>query len=410
MATTEPFAIRASALRQRLWRKAGPYYNFVMREGLARSFPPARPRSLGPGRDVRLVGLLSTATGIGQSARLCIADLERNNYRVAKKSLSRLFGVDQRVPYPAGPDRLASEALTIYHLNPPLMLLGMVASGLRSYYRSANVAYWAWELPELPPEWVVALSYVDAVMVPSRFCRDIVARHTDKPVLVVPHPVTALMPSAPAARQRDGGPFRVLNAFNCSSSLYRKNPDAIIDAFKLAFGTDSGAELILKVSDGRQHKADIALLESRIGGAPNIRIVDSLMSSEELDTLFRSVDAYVSLHRSEGFGLTVAEAVMRELPVVVTDWSGTTDFCEPGLAYAVENRLVPVADPHPAYCSIRDAVWAEPSVEDAARQLSEIRSRPQEARSRAVELKRRLVDHIADHSYAAAIDTLRRTN
>jgi hypothetical protein len=260
MATTKPFAVRASALRQSLWRKAGPYYNFLMREGLARSFPPARPRSLGPGRDVRLVGLLSTATGIGQSARLCISDLERNNYRVATKSLSRLFGVDQRVPFDRRAGRLASEALTIYHLNPPLILLGMVASGLRSYYRSANVAYWAWELPELPPEWVVALSYVDAVMVPSRFCRDIVARHTDKPVLVVPHPVTALMPSDRTARQRDGGPFRVLNAFNCSSSLYRKNPGAIIDAFKLAFGTDSGAELILKVSDGRQHKADMALL------------------------------------------------------------------------------------------------------------------------------------------------------
>lgn len=408
MATIEPFAVRASALRQHIWRRAGPYYNFLMREGLARSFPPARPRGVGPGRDVRLVGLLSTATGIGQSARLCRADLERNDYRVATRSLSRLFGVDQRVPFDRRPGRQATEALTIYHLNPPLMLLGMVASGLRSYYRSANVAYWAWELPELPPEWIVALPYVDAVLVPSRFCRDIVARHTDKPVLVVPHPVATLMPSVIDAQARERGTFRILNAFNCSSSLYRKNPGAIIDAFKLAFGDDSSVELILKISDGQQHKADVAILERRIAGAANIRIIDGLMSAGELDVLFRSADVYISLHRSEGFGLTVAEAVMREVPVVVTGWSGTADFCHPDLAYTVAHQLIPVADPHPAYCSISDAVWAEPSVEDAARQLVAIRMRPDEARGRAVELKRRLVAHIAEHSYASAIDTLRR--
>jgi glycosyltransferase involved in cell wall biosynthesis len=203
-----------------------------------------------------------------------------------------------------------------------------------------------------------------------------------------------------------GRPFRVLTVFNCGSSLYRKNPMALIEAFKRAFGADEGAELILKVSDGAQHRADLVELERQIGGAHNIRIVDEMMDDAMLDRLMRSADVYASLHRSEGFGLTVAEAIMRELPVVVTDWSGTTDYCAPDLAYTVDCTLVPVDDPHPAYCMVRGARWAEPSVEAAARRLAEIRANPEQSRRRAAELKRRLVTHIAGNGYARAVESL----
>ena len=409
MTSLQRLAVRASAVRQKLWRSAGPLYNLAVREGLGRTFPPARTQRTSAARHARIVGLLSTATGIGQSARLCAEDLGDDGYTVSTFNLSPMLGLDNGVPFERGtvaPD--ARAGLSVFHCNPPLIMLAMLAAGVRRYYRSVNVAYWAWELPELPPEWLVALRYVDAVMVPSTFCRDIVARHSDKPVIVVPHPVrvVAAVGEVPP-RHRPGQPFRVLTIFNCGSSLFRKNPVGLIDAFKLAFGSDSGAELVLKVADGRQHKADLALLRSRIGAAPNIRIVDAYMPPTELDALIRSADVYASLHRSEGFGLTVAEAIMREVPVVVTGWSGTTDFCPPELAHTVEHRLVPVEDPHPAYCSVANAVWAEPSVEAAARHLVDVRNGPAEARRRAASLRRLLVDHIAANRYASALDSLR---
>jgi glycosyltransferase involved in cell wall biosynthesis len=408
MANLEQLAIHASAVRQKLWRSAGPAYNLAIREGVRRIFPPARSRPFASVDSLRVVGLLSTATGIGQSARLCLSDLKSTGHTAETRNLSPLFRVDHGISFEQGVDSASRPGgVTIYHLNPPLMLLGMMASGIRRYYASTNIAVWAWELPELPPEWIVALRYVDAVVTPSTFCRDIIARHTDKPVVVVPHPVPITPETRNAKRTlASEQPFRVLTIFNCGSSLYRKNPVATIDAFKRAFGNDMRAELILKISDGRQHQSDIAFLETCIRDAPNIRIVDEMMEKSALDSLIRTADAYVSLHRSEGFGLTVAEAIMSEIPVVVTDWSGTADFCPSNLAYTVDYEMVPVNDPHPAYCHVRDARWAEPSIETAARRLIEIRNDPHAARARSHALRRSLIARLKSNRYYETIKSL----
>ncbi|MEZ5817625.1 MAG: group 1 glycosyl transferase [Hyphomicrobiaceae bacterium] len=401
-------AVPVSTAGQWLYRQAGPVYNYAMREGLGRVFPPAAPnRRPDVDRAVRIVGLLSTATGIGQSARLCVDELARAGYVIETRNLSSLFRIDNGLAYPHSAPTPRKPATTIFHFNPPLIMLAMIASGVRRYYRGFNIAYWAWELPELPPEWIVALRYVDAILVPSAFCRDIVRRHTTKPVLVVPHPVTVGFPDlAPRAPTGDR-PFRVLNAFNCRSSLYRKNPFGAIDAFRAAFGTDRGAELVIKVSDGAQHQADIALLRGHIAGQSNIRLVDELMPPEQLHALLCTADAYVSLHRSEGFGLTIAETILHEVPVVVTGWSGNLDYCSPDLAWLVDYRIVPVADPHPAYSSLTGSSWAEPSIDHAATHLVAIRNDPSTARARAQRLRQHLIDHIATNSYAAALASLR---
>ena len=398
--------LSANALRLRLWRSGAPYYNLAIREGVRRVFPPARPRPKSAARRARVVGLLSTATGIGQSARLCIDDLRQSGYALSTHNLSKLFGVDGKVPFnDCGRASSSRDSVSIYHLNPPLMMLGMLMAGPRRYYSGPNVAFWAWELPELPPEWIVALDYVDAVLTPSAFCRDIIKRYTEKPVIVVPHPVAQV-------RGRDrpvdtpGRPFRALTVFNCGSSLYRKNPFAAVEAFKRAFGDNRDAELILKVSDGRQHETDLRDLRERIGGAPNIHVMDSMMTTDELDALVRTADVYISLHRSEGFGLTVAEAIMREVPVVVTGWSGTADFCPPDLAHVVDFEMVPLNDPHPAYCHVRSSSWADPSVEVAARRLVEVREDPEASHQRAVKLRSRLIAHIEANRYDAALDRL----
>jgi glycosyltransferase involved in cell wall biosynthesis len=403
MTAGERLAVGASAVRLQLWRAGAPIYNLVIREGVRRLFPPAQMARSARRHEARIVGLLSTVSGIGQSARLCVDELLQSGYRVSTCNLSKVFGVDGKIAFRAGAAHgVQANGLSIYHLNPPLMLLGMLASGRRRYYRGPNVAYWAWELPDLPPEWIVAIDYVDAVMTPSTFCRDIIRKYTSKPVLLVPHPVQ-VAPGRAVAMPEAGRSFRVLTMFNCNSSLYRKNPFGSIDAFKLAFGDDPGVELILKVSDGRQHKSDIAQLVKQIGPARNIRIIDAMMAENDLDRLIRSADVYLSLHRSEGFGLTVADAVMRGVPVVVTGWSGTQDFCQPDLAYVVGHRLVAVDDPHPAYCHVRESRWADPSIDDAARHLQEVRRDPIRALVRAAALRERLIAHIDANRYANAI-------
>ena len=391
-----------SRLRQRVWRRATPLYFRALSTALPKLLGAPRPGRVIRHRGVRVVGILSTATGIGQSARLCLGELRRTGHPVSTFNVSPLFQIDDRVAYDHGAAWPRTGGLSIVHLNPPMMLIGLVAAGLGHYRRDLTIAYWAWELPDLPPDWRVALQQVDAVFVPSTFCRDAVAAHTGKPVLVVPHPVPAgardEIHAAAAPR-----PFRVLSIFNCGSSLRRKNPAALIEAFRLAFANDRDAELVLKIADGRTHRADVAELHRLIGTAPNIRLVDELMSERDLDRLIRSCDVYASLHRSEGFGLTVAEAIMREVPVVVTGWSGTADFCRPDLAFTVDAEMVPIADPHPVYADLQHCRWAEADVATAARRLLEVRHDPASARERARRLRRHFIDHLQANSYNRAI-------
>lgn len=399
-------SVVASAVRQQIWRKVTPIYFKAIGHVVPRLLRLVAGERSTIGGGIRVVGILSTATGIGQSARLCASALRNSGHSVATLNLSRLFSVDDGVYFEAtDPDRSDGGGVSIYHLNPPMILLAMVAAGLRRYRRDLNVAYWAWEVPQLPASWLKALDLVDAVLVPSTFCQTTVAQVTDKPVVVVPHPLP-IVAGRDAKTSGDPSCFRVLMVFNCGSSLYRKNPWATIRAFKRAFGPDSGAELVLKIGDGRQHAADLARLAAEIGDAPNIRIIDELMDDDALDRLMRSADVYMSLHRSEGFGLSVAEAIMREVPVIVTNWSGTTDFCPDHLAYCVDYDLVPVDDPHPVYAELRGAHWAEPSIEAAARHLVAVRQDPAAARARATTLRTLLIRRLSEQTYASAIETI----
>lgn len=390
-------------LLRRALRQPARFARRVILPKVVRPASGARPTG---GRDVRVVGLLSSASGIGKSARLCAQALG-GGYDIALDDVSGLFASDDAVAYRhLGSGQYRTGGVSIYHLNPPMLLPGILRSGLSRYRRSYNIGYWAWELESLPQEWIAALRFVDAVAVPSTFCRDAVRRYTDKPVLVVPHPVQQAGGPARSRPARDGAPFRVLNIFNFGSSFERKNPAALVRAFRLAFGDDPSVELVLKTSQGHRHPADKAQLVAAVGGSPTVRIIDEVWPEERLTELLATSDVYASLHRSEGFGLTLAEAIMQETPVLATDWSGNTDFCPAHLSYPVAYTLVPFADGHGDYSQVSDARWAEPSVESAAEQLRAVRSRPEEAQAKAARLRALLVEHLARHTYGAALASL----
>jgi glycosyltransferase involved in cell wall biosynthesis len=360
------------------------------------------------GSSIRVVGLLSSASGLGASARLCMEMLDAARYPVTGHDVAPLFDSDDGLTPPGGTvGRDLRSGLSIYHLNPPMLLPGILASGLCAYRRGCNVGYWAWELEWLPAEWVQALRFVHAVLVPSRFCRDAVRRHTDKPVLVVPHPVRR-PPDDPGGRAdlAASAPFRVISIFRLGSSFERKNPIALVRAFRTAFGDDGGARLVLKTSDGTRYRAEKAQLLREIGGAPNVELIDEVWDEARVDALMRAADLYASLHRSEGFGLPLAEAMMREVPVLATAWSGNTDFCSPDHSFAVDYTLVEFRDRHPDYDEVGRARWAEPSVAHAAAQLTLARRDPLAARNRAAAAKRALCRYLDAFSYSRAVQAL----
>lgn len=376
---------------------------FVRRALLPRVLPDVSDRPMPQGAGVRVVGLLSSASGIGKSARLCAETLQRDGYPVQGRDLAGLFAAGDDIPFPGAARIRPRPRISIIHLNPPMLLPGVIRSGLISHYRSYTIGYWAWELEDLPREWIEAIRFVNAVMVPSVFCQQAVQRHTSKPVLVVPHPV-ARLPENP--RNHEGRTFRVVNVFRFGSSFERKNPIALVKAFRAAFGSDPDARLILKTSDGARFPADMARLQRVATGMSNVEIVDEIWEEARVASLIRSADLYASLHRSEGFGLPLAEAIMAGTPVLATNWSGSTDFCAPEHTFTVDYVLVPFADSHPDYEQVAGARWADPSVEHAAFQMQRARDDRAAARAKAREARRALCGHLEAHSYARALAVL----
>ena len=148
-----------------------------------------------------------------------------------------------------------------------------------------------------------------------------------------------------------------------------------------------------------------ALMQS-VEGDRNIRIVTDNLASSEINGIIRDSNVYLSLHRSEGFGLTVAEAIMHRTPVISTGWSGTADFCDPDNIWLVEPSLIPVVDSHPEFADLTNAVWADPSPATAAAHLKSIYSNPEAAQQKAEAARTYLVRHLAEHSYDKALSRL----
>jgi glycosyltransferase involved in cell wall biosynthesis len=334
--------------------------------------------------DVTLTGILRSPTGIGEGARLMATALDRAGYRVALCDFPE-WTPGRAVPPVAGrwsPKDVASSPL-IMHANPSLMLrlLGRMP---RPVGDRRIIGYWAWELPVIPPSWASALEIVHEVWVPSRFVAEaLISSGTTRPIRVVPHP---LEPPLAAVRPMELAPGKLvyLAMFSYGSGFERKNVLGAITAFRRAFGDRDDVALVIKTQRiSKRPPVSEVTLHRAVSGASNIQVIDEDLPPRERDSLIARADVVVSLHRSEGFGLTLAEAMLLGKPVIATNWSGNTDFMSPDASASIRFSLVPVSDPGGPYANI-DSVWADPDLDHAAAEM------------------RRLSDPAARHQMGAA--------
>lgn len=255
----------------------------------------------------------------------------------------------------------------VFFINAEQMEIARAVLGRGVFSGRYNIGFWAWELAGYPHVWRNAFDLVDEVWVPSGFVRDAIGASTGKPVLCMPTPIEFKSPQG-MDRAHFGlphGDFVFLFSFDFNSFVSRKNPEAVIAAFKQAFGDGvRGVRLLVKSTNGGQFPAELAAVCEQVAGDPRVEVRDGFLSREEMSGLQNCIDCYVSLHRAEGFGLGMAECMYLGKPVIATGYSGNLDFMDHGNSLLVNYTLIPVRDGEYPYWQGQS--WADPDVAEAA--------------------------------------------
>ncbi|MDR1920919.1 MAG: glycosyltransferase [Candidatus Adiutrix sp.] len=362
------FLRRASRLIKGISPK---FYDFCLNLATLWLLPKARDIRPEANDPVWVVGCFKSPTGLGEGVRLYFQELAECGLKAGTSGATYAVNIERpgeidglfqgRLFTPQDPPEAPRRGTVVFHCNPPVLLWALY-SCRRFLTNKRVIGFLLWELEMVPDSWRRVLSKLDEVYCPSVFAAEAVRKATVKPVSVRPY----RLPERPVIARSfaEDGVVRVLSIFDLGSNFYRKNPLAAVRAFNQAYGPGPGAELTLKAGSVENHPREWALLQEAIEGAPNIKALTSPLDGAGLRALYGGADIYLSLHRSEGYGLTLREAMAYGLEVVATGWSANVDFMAGPKCHAVSFKLVPVDDPSGFYA--RDQRWAEADVDEAA--------------------------------------------
>ena len=351
------FRARLARLLFAAWKKAWPSQRTPFK-----GFSPTRKEG------VNLAAHICGETGLGQAARGIAEALEAS--RLPFNVIN--FAADSYAPQSDSSwlhkeTRHPEYDVSVLVINPDDMGNARLRLPKALFSDRYVIGYWFWELPEIPDNWLPAFSLVDEVWAASRFIQESLSKKSPVPVTRIPA-VVNLHNDGTLSRQLLNLPqdrFLFLSMGDASSVMARKNPMAAVRAFQKAFNkSDSRVGLVLKIRERNPFRRDMSSLRREIAGWPNIYLLEQSMSRQEINSLIAVTDCFVSLHRSEGFGLVPAEAMSLGKPVIMTEWSGNTDYMTPDNSIGIKYELVKLQRDYGPYKA--GQVWAEPDVEQAA--------------------------------------------
>jgi glycosyltransferase involved in cell wall biosynthesis len=367
-------------------------YGDHLRQPLPQEVPPDFSTSHRPGdgrgtpEGANMLGHFCNPSGLQQAALWARAALDRAGLRTSCRDVPVPRHLvpsnrEQWLGLEIFPVTILTQAATPYFES------GYERSGLWPGEDTYRIAYWNWELETVPDEWVEVAQLVDEIWAPTEFVAKAMRARMPRPVYHM-LPGVEVGPVETVARVSLHIPedhFVFLFMFDLHSQVHRKNPEAVFRAFREEFRENDQATLLIKTTGGDIHSADLAQLRETIRG-PNVIVLDRLMTRAQAYGLVALSDCFVSLHRSEGFGLGLAEAMLMAKPVIATGYSGNLDFMNRENSILVDYKLAEIEEDRPIYT--RGNYWAEPSVEQAALYMRDVYEHPDAARARAERAQR----------------------
>lgn len=352
---------------------------------------------------VNVAGYLTGELGLGTTVRGFIKALEHlqvplslNNFSEGMKDRSRetdsQFTDDN--PNPVNLICVNADHMSLFR-----------ARWSADYFRDKyNIACWWWELPEFPCQTWDQFAPFDEIWVGSSYVQQSIGKYSPIPVIsikpVISPPSIDLSHDWKKEFNLPPSEFSFLFVFDYLSDFERKNPMGLVRAFREAFSPEDNARLVIKTLNGNK-APEVRDQLKREAGTAKITFIEERLPTNKLMGLSAACDAYVSLHRAEGFGLPLAEAMLIGKPVMATDWSGNMDFMTQSNSYLVPSQLVRLqADSGPYK---RGELWADPSVENAAQLMRRMLEKPLEARERAAQAR---LDIQREYSTEAVADRI----
>ena len=329
-------------------------------------------------KGVNVIGHARAESGLGEDVRMTVRALTEAGVDFS------VYNHHHRLLSSQGDDSLETyldselpHNVNLFHLPLPEIVGAFGRLGPEAFSGRYNIGYCMWELPRCPDIWSHAGEFVDEIWTPTRFVRDSHAQGISKPVLHIPYPVW-LDPPENCERREFGLPeeaYIFLFIFDFLGNIHRKNPLACIEAFKLAFPDKKTAvRLVVKSMNGWPWDRTWQKMKRAIGNDNRIMVVNQTFDRRRLLRLIKVCDCYLSLHRSEGFGRGMAEAMFMGKPVVATAYSGNADFTNTKNSLPVNYKVIPVEPgEHPFG---EGQVWAEPDIDQAALHLRRLAAQP----------------------------------
>jgi glycosyltransferase involved in cell wall biosynthesis len=339
---------------------------------------------------VNLWGHLTGSFGLGEGARATARALVAAGVRVQCRDLplathANDTEIEQTISAGVEPGDFQPAAIDLIHTNPNILSQTNGLSNSIELTAPLRIGYWAWELESFPHGWEPGFTGLDQLWCPSSFTATSLGLRSPVPVTPLPHlPDWSRANRIMARRNQATRPcssFTCLFAFDFWSTIGRKNPYGVIEAFQRAFPLKttgdlsiSDARLLLKAASGKYFPEATEELRRCCAADPRISLITEALSVDAVDDLYAAADVLISLHRAEGFGLGLAEAMAAEIPVIATGYSGNLDFMPLGSAELIAFKLVPIAHSEGDYRAGR--LWADPDLDAAAAALRRLASDP----------------------------------